>query len=173
MFTAKQKSLFGTTQLTSGTSTMSVSENPYLRKGLKKAAKITNPQGSIKLKTSGSDFVDDFAKVTNYKSPRSFDEINSTVSIQWSQNPLLTMCMIFYIRMITRVVQLFNGTKTTETQRGQGLKHEGIFRMMWVALNAPDTFWKNIGLLFLLDRGKILLQCFHMISNLMVGKIEN
>lgn len=64
----------------------------------------------------------------------------------WNQNKLLTLCLLFYIRMITRVVQFFNGKKTEQAQRGQGLKHEGIFRMMWVAINAPDTFWKNIAL---------------------------
>lgn len=36
--------------------------------------------------------------------------------------------------------------KTSTTQRGQGLKYEGIMRMTWIALNAPETFWKNITL---------------------------
>ena len=146
MFNSKQIQLFQTTKKTSG-NTMSVPDNPFLRAGMKKSV-TTNGlgNGATKLTTTGSDFVDDFGKVTNYKAPRSFEEISKIVSLQWSQNKLLTICMIFYIRMITRVTQLFNGDKTSESMRGQGLKHEGIFRMIWVAINAPDTFWKNIGL---------------------------
>lgn len=144
MFNSKKTQLFKTTKKTSG-STMNIPDNPFLKTGMKKSV-TTNKlgNGATKLTTTGSDFVDDFGKVTNYKAPRSFEEISKTVSLQWSQNPFLTICMIFYIRMITRVISLWDGTKTSETQRGQGLKHEGIFRMIWVAINAPDTFWKNI-----------------------------
>jgi hypothetical protein len=146
MFNSKKTQLFKTTKKASG-STINIPDNPFLKAGIKKSV-TTNSlgNGATKLTTTGSDFVDDFGKVTNYKAPRSFEEISKTVSLQWSQNPFLTICMIFYIRMITRVTQLFDGNKTSETQRGQGLKHEGIFRMIWVAINAPDTFWKNIGL---------------------------
>jgi hypothetical protein len=48
--------------------------------------------------------------------------------------------------MITRTVSLMDGTKTETTQRGGGLKHEGIMRMIWLHINHPNTFWKNIGL---------------------------
>lgn len=147
MFTAKQKSLIEQKQQATSASTMTIPSNPYLRAGLKKGATTTSlGNGAVKLTTTGSDFVDDFSKITNYKKPRSFEDISKTISLQWSQNALLAMCMVFYIRMITRVVQLFDGSKTTESQRGQGLKHEGIFRMMWVAVYVQDTFWKNIGL---------------------------
>lgn len=100
--------------------------------------------GAVKVTTTDNDFVDDFGKVTNYKTPRTFAEISKTMQLLWSQNKEMTVKLLFYIRMITRQVVLPNGTKTQDTQRGQGLKHEGIFRMIWLAVNHPSTFWKNI-----------------------------
>lgn len=147
MFNSKQKSLFGSKQTTSATSTMVVPENAFLKAGFRQSV-TTNAlgNGATKLTTTGSDFVDQFASATNYRKPRSYQEISADMQKTWGQNPFLTMCLLFYLRMITRVIQLFDGVKTTTTQRGQGLKHEGIFRMIWVAINAPETFWKNITL---------------------------
>lgn len=146
MFDAKKSNLFESRKTTSATSasTMAVT-NPFLKAGLKEQSKHT-PHGAVKYTTTGSDFVDQFASASHYKAPRTFAQISKDMEKIWAQNKLLTLCLVFYIRMITRVVQLFNGSKTSSTQRGQGLKHEGIFRMMWIALNAPDTFWKNITL---------------------------
>lgn len=147
MFTAKQKNLFGDTKPTSATSTMTVPTQPFLRAGIKKSvttAALGN--NAVKLTTTGSSFVDQFGKITNYKKPRQYSEIDTDMTVLWNQNPLLTMCLLFYIRMITRIVQFFDGSKTENSQRGQGLKHEGIFRMMWVGVNHPDTFVKNIPL---------------------------
>lgn len=147
MFNSKQKQLFGSKQKTSATSTMIVPENPFLKAGFRQSVTTNQIEnGATKLTTTGSDFVDQFASATNYRKPRTYAEISADMQKLWGQNPFLTMCLLFYLRMITRVVQLFDGTKTTTTQRGQGLKHEGIFRMIWVAVNAPDTFWKNITL---------------------------
>jgi len=145
-WSAKKKSLFDSSKQkpASATSTMTV-ENPFLRAGLKEQSKVTT-HGAVKYTTTGSDFVDQFARVTDYKAPRSYAAISADMEKLWNQNKLLTLCLVFYIRMITRVVQFFNGSKTETTQRGQGLKHEGIFRMMWIAINASDTFWKNISL---------------------------
>ena len=140
MFNSKQNNLF------SHNKKENTSENSFINASLKESAKIINPQGSVKLKTTNNDFVDQFGNVTNYKKPRTYKEINNDMTLLWSQNKLLTLCFVFYLRMITRVVSLFNGVKTKQSQRGQGLKHEGIFRMLWIYNNAPDTFWKNITL---------------------------
>ena len=140
MFNSKQNNLFGYNKKEN------TSENSFINASLKESAKIINPQGSVKLKTTNNDFVDQFGNVTNYKKPRTYKEINNDMTLLWSQNKLLTLCFVFYLRMITRVVSLFNGIKTKQSQRGQGLKHEGIFRMLWIYNNAPDTFWKNITL---------------------------
>jgi hypothetical protein len=148
MFNSKKTNLFENRKNTSvNSSTMSIPTNPFLNEGIKESSKTLSGNGSLKYKTSGSDFVDDFSNLSGYKSPRNYNDISNTMSLQWSQNPELTVRMAFYTRMITRVVQLPNGEKIEGSQRGQGLKHEGIFRMLWLALNHEDTFWKNIPLI--------------------------
>lgn len=144
MFDSKLNSLFESSKkpIPPTISTM-VTDNPFLKAGLKQSTKAT-PHGAVKYTTSGSDFVDQFANATNYKTPRSFAQVSADMQKLWSKNPLLALCLTFYLRLITRIVQFFDGSKTTDSQRGQGLKHEGIFRMIWIGINYPDTFWKNI-----------------------------
>lgn len=141
MFNSKLKQLIGNTQTTS------VDTNTFLKQGYKQSAKTKSfGNGAAKFITTGNDFVDQFGKVSQYKAQRPFQEISKDTQLLWSQNKFMALCFIFYIRIITRKVTLSDGKCTKTTQRGQGLKHEGIFRMMWVALNDPEVFWKNIPL---------------------------
>ena len=147
MFSTKKQQLFSSKKTGGNESVSTIPKNPFIRAGLKKSLTTTAlGNGAVKLKSSGNDFVDQFGKITNYKAPRSFGDITKDMSLLWSQNPLTTLCFLFYVRMVTRVTSLFDGKKTETTQRGQGLKHEGIFRMIWVAVNYPETFKKNISL---------------------------
>ena len=81
MFTAKQTNLFGTDkQKTSGT--MTVPTQPFLRAGIEKSVTTTAlGNGAKKVLTTGSDFVDQFGKVTNYKKPRTYQEISNDMSV--------------------------------------------------------------------------------------------
>lgn len=143
MFDTKKKSLLKGTQ----TKTTSASSNTFIKGGLKKAARTTSlGNHAVKYTTTGNDFCDDFGKVSNYKAPRTYSDVATTMSTLWSQNKTDAVKMAFYVRMVTRVTALPDGNKTETTQRGQGLKHEGIFRMLWLAINHPETFWKNIPL---------------------------
>jgi len=112
----------------------------------KKMSYTLSENGALKLQSTGNEFLDQFGVVGNYKIPRTYEQISKDQEVLWNINPLLSVIFIFYIRCITRVVQLFDGSKTTTAQKGQGLKHEAIFRMLWLHLNAPKTFWKNIGI---------------------------
>ena len=68
------------------------------------------------------------------------------MSLLWDQNPRLTISFVIYLRLITRTVKFPDGTRTSTTQRGQGLKHESIMRMIWLAVNHPEEFWNNVNL---------------------------
>jgi hypothetical protein len=142
MFNSKQKQLFGEFPK----SKQQTSDNPFVNAGLKKSAETLSGNGAKKYSTTGDDFVDQFGVLGSYKSPRSFNDIANDCEKLWAVNPLMTVAFIFYIRMITRVVTLFNGVSTKVSQKGAELKHEGIFRMIWLHFKAPDTFWKNIAL---------------------------
>jgi hypothetical protein len=138
LFNSKQKNLISKveTKETSG----------FVNAGLKTSAITKSGNGSLKFTTTGNDFVDQFGKLSNYKAPRDFSEISKDMSTLWGQNAYLTICFTLFIRIITRVVSLFDGTKTSTPQRGGGLKHEGIMRMMWLHVNHKESFWKNINL---------------------------
>lgn len=151
MFNSKKTSLFET----SG----KVSTNAFVNAGLKKAATTTSlGNGAVKYTTTGNDFVDQFGKVTNYKAPRSYQDVSSDMELLWSQNPDTCIRFALYIRMITRQAQLWNGEKTKAVQRGQGLKHEGIMRMLWIAINHPREFNLNVGLFIISGSWKDVIQ---------------
>lgn len=141
MFNSKQKQLFetGSTKPTSG-------NNAFLNAAKNVAAKTLSGNGAMKYSETSDDFVNQFAAISGYKQPRSFADISRDMAILYAKNPLLCVCFVFYIRIITRIVSLFDGTKTKLAQRGAGLKHEGIMRMMWLHIYYPHSFWKNIPL---------------------------
>lgn len=148
MFEKKKDSLFDTTVKSKGSrkSTMDLSDNPFVRHGMKASASIKSGNNAQKLSTTGSSFVDDFSGASRYLNPRPWTEVSETMLKLWAKDPELAIKEAFYLRMITRIVQYPDGTKTKNPQRGQGLKHEGMFRMMWISIFHPDAFWNNIPL---------------------------
>ena len=147
MFDSKKKSLFTTPTTTSGEQSTMVTTNPFLLSALKNTSRTNEGgNGALKYTTSGSDFVDQFAKVTEYRQPRNYSEISEDMSLLWDQNPRLTISFVIYLRLITRTVKFPDGTRTSTTQRGQGLKHESIMRMIWLTINHPEEFWNNVNL---------------------------
>lgn len=150
MFNSKQTSLFGSKSTTSA--------NKFIAAGMKKSAEVLSGNGAKKFSTTGNDFVDQFGKLGTYKEPRSFNDISRDMSILYSQNSLFAVMFILYIRMITRVISLFNGVRTSNVQRGSGLRHEGIVRMIWLHVNHSDVFWKNITLFISVGSWKDIIQ---------------
>lgn len=121
-------------------------ENAFVKEGLKESAKTTSGNGAVKYSTSNNAFVDDFAVIANYKEPRTYEEVAKTMQLLWSINPKKCLQLAVYIRMITRETQVVEKGKseTLDVQRGQGLKNEGIMRMLWLAINQKPTFMANI-----------------------------
>lgn len=153
MFNSKQTKLFEASE-SKGNSSTAVAT----RKALKAKTTTALGNGALKIVSSGNDFVDQFGKVTNYKKPRSYQEVAEDCRTLHSQNPLYAICFIVYIRLITRVVQFFDGSKTSSTQRGQGLKHEGILRLIWLQVNHPESFWKNLPIFISVGSWKDIIQ---------------
>ncbi|MCP4650333.1 MAG: DUF2828 family protein [PVC group bacterium] len=141
MFNQKQNSLFEVPN-----SKQSTNSNPFIHEGMKKSSETLSGNMAKKYSTTGNDFVDQFGKLGSYRELRSFEEISEDTQALWNNDPLTSIKFMFFIRAITRSVTLFDGTKTTSVQRGSGLKHEGIMRMVWLHINNHDAFWKNIKL---------------------------
>lgn len=121
-------------------------ENQFLKEGLKESATTLSGNGAKKYSTSGNDFVDNFAAISYFKEPRSYREVAKDMELLWSQNPELCLKLSVYIRLITRKSKIVKDDGTVEeleVQRGQGLKNEGIMRLLWLAVNQPATFKAN------------------------------
>lgn len=144
MFTNKKTQLFETPVKASANSS-SKPTSAFVSNALKKQSVTTSQNGAKKYSTTGNDFVDQFGKLGTYKAPRTFAEISKDCEKLWATNKTLAVAFTLYTRMITRITDVF-GEKTTVPQRGAELKHEGIFRMIWLHTVAPKTFWKNITL---------------------------
>lgn len=148
MFNSKQTTLLGSKSTTSA----------FVNAGIKKSAETLSGNGALKYSSTGNDFVDQFGVLGSYKTPRSYNEIASDCSILYAQSRKFFVMFVLYIRMITRVISLFNGRKTSSVQRGAGLRHEGIVRMIWLHVNNPELFWKNITLFISVGSWKDIIQ---------------
>lgn len=162
MFDKKQTSLFDNskkqTSVPSATNLGNNSNSGFINAGLKQNAITKSDNGSVKYSTTGNDFVDQFGTIAQYKAPRSYADVSKDMDKLWSKSPLLAVMFTLYIRMVTRVVQYFNGEKTEEVQRGAGLKSEGIMRMIWIHTKSPDIFWKNITLFITVGSWKDVIE---------------
>lgn len=140
MFDSKKTSLFPTNGTKKTTSA-------FVRAGLENSSKTTSlGNGAVKFTTTNNDFVDQFGNMSNYRKERAYAEIDTDMRRLYGQDPVKAIKLALYTRLITRQVQLPNGQKTETTQRGQGLKHEGIFRMMWLGVNHKEAFKQNLPL---------------------------
>lgn len=117
--------------------------NIFEKEMFKSEHETLSGNGALKFSTSGNPFVDDFAALGIYKNPRDISEVFATMNHLWSIDPIKTLKLTVYLRMITRNTKLFDGTKLT-VQRGQGLKAEFFNRLLWLATYHPNTFKKNI-----------------------------
>jgi hypothetical protein len=143
MFESKKKELFSAKKATtSGSGT----ESAFVKSAMKETSVTSSGNGAKKYDTSGDSFVDQFSNLSNYKKPRSFKEIEKDQELLWAENKVLTVAFSLYLRMVTRVTNVF-GTKTKTVQKGGGMKHEGIMRMIWLHMKQPKTFWNNVTLM--------------------------
>ncbi len=136
------------------------SENLFVKEGLKVSSECTSTNGAKKYSTSGDDFVDNFTSISHFKEPRSYEDISNDMRLLWSQNCLLCLKLAFYIRLITRKSKIVKDkdVEILDVQRGAGLKHEGIMRMLWLALNQPETFKANFNYIVAVGSWKDVFQ---------------
>lgn len=122
---------------------MNNKKNTFILEALKASSETLSNEKALKYTTTTDDFVDNFAAISHFKAPRTYEEVAKDMYLLWSQNPLLCLKLAVYIRLITRKTKLLS-SDVLEVQKGGGLKNEGILRMYWVAINHPKTFKANI-----------------------------
>lgn len=122
---------------------MNNKKNTFILEALKASSETLSNEKALKYTTTTDDFVDNFATISHFKAPRTYEEVAKDMTLLWSQNPLLCLKLAVYIRLITRKTKLLS-SDVLEVQKGGGLKNEGILRMYWIAINHPKTFKANI-----------------------------
>ena len=151
-------------------------ENQFLKEGMKETSVVQSGNGAKKYNTSGNDFVDNFAAISYFKEPRSYKEVAKDMELLWSLDPKLCLKLAVYIRLITRkskVVKDDGSIEELEVQRGQGLKNEGIMRMLWLAINQPKTFKSNFAYFVAAGSWKDVFQMLSLTYSIMDGKAES
>lgn len=116
--------------------------NIFEKEMFKKEVQTTSGNGSVKYKTTGDIFLDDFAQLANYRELREMDDIFYTTQKLCNIDPVIALRLTVYLRLITRAP--FFQDKTLGVHRGQGLKHEYIGRLYFFALNYPKMFKRNL-----------------------------
>lgn len=108
---------------------------------------------AISHSSTGDVHLDDFAKSGSYRN-RSTETIFSLMESLWKVNPVMTFKLALYLRLISRRIRGFIVTDTV--QKGQGNKDESLRRMLWIAYEYPDEFYKNLWLIPLVGSFKDL-----------------
>lgn len=91
-------------------------------------------------------FIDQFINLKNCLEPRSYVQVARDMFPLWKANPLMCTKFTAYVRMITRKCRVVTpeGVIHLDTQQGEGLKNEGIMRMLWLASYHKPTFHANV-----------------------------
>ena len=125
---------------------------------VKKVEYTTSGNGALKLTSTGDPFVDQFGLISQYRQLRPYSSISKDMKELWDIDPMYTLKLLFYIRLVTRKVKFHNGTETSKVQKGAGLRHEAFMRMLWLAVNHSDTFYKNLPLFITIGSWKDIIQ---------------
>ena len=111
--------------------------------------------GAVSYDTIGTALLDQFGKAGVYRG-RDIADVWADQSVLWSENPEMGLKFPFYLRMITRQSNLFDGKKTEKVQRGAGARDEAFKRLLWIAKYHPDEFYRNLWLLPIIGSWKDL-----------------
>ena len=133
---------------------------------VKKVEYTTSGNGALKLTSTGDPFVDQFGLISQYRQLRPYSSISKDMQELWDIDPMYTLKLLFYIRLITRKVKFSNGTETSKVQKGAGLRHESFMRMLWLAVNHSDTFYKNLPIMESACDSRVV----HLDLDLIVGR---
>jgi hypothetical protein len=106
---------------------------------------------------TGDIFLDDFLNHSCYKKPRSFAQVARTMEKQFILSVEKTMKMLMYIRMVKRKTNI-EGTLVDAKTHTEGLRHEGIMRMIWVHTINEQLFFDNLVLYLCLGSWKDIFE---------------
>lgn len=102
--------------------------------------------GALTNASTGSVLVDQFGKAGNYRM-RDIKDVFHDQAMLWDENPSDALKFPFYLRLVTRKINVMDNCTTSAVQRGQGAKDEAFKRLLWFAVYHKDEFYRNLWLL--------------------------
>lgn len=133
--------------------------NEFLNKNLFNDARTEN-MGTAQ-STSGDELVDQFAKSASHRGR----DINTVFKEQEALDRdygKWALIFVLYLRLISRVVKFWDGSRTEKTQKGQGNKDESYKRFLWYAQHKPKLFYLNLPLFLMVGSDKDLYSLMWM-----------
>ena len=119
-----------------------VAQNEFL--AATKAYDAYTENGALSHSTTGSSLLDYFSKAGAFRG-REVSLVYADVSRMWAESPMVTMQMLFYMRLVTRSTKGFFTSE--DVQKGQGVRDEYRKAISWVAKFHPAEFSKNLWLM--------------------------
>ena len=93
--------------------------------------------------TTGSDLADQFSKAGSHRE-RSISLVFAEQGALDAKYGKWALRFVFYLRLITRIIRFFDGSKSETVQKGQGARDESFKRYLWYAQNKPELFYANL-----------------------------
>ena len=120
--------------------------NQFVKETLMGAGSARTANGAKSYASIGTALLDQFAKAGTYRG-RDINEVFADQSALWDENPEFALRFPFYLRMITRKDNMFDGETTETVQRGMGARDEAFKRLLWIAKYKSDIFYQNLWVL--------------------------
>lgn len=120
--------------------------------------------GAISYGSLGTNLLDQFGKAGTNRG-RDINDVFADQAALWNENAEMALKFPFYLRMITRQTNLFDGEKTEKVQKGQGARDESFKRLLWIEKFHPEKYYQNLWLVPIVGSWKDIWVLLSMSEN--------
>ncbi len=145
--------------------------NEFIKENTIGAGTSFTENGAVSYASAGSSLLDQFAKAGTARG-RNIEDVWNEQATLWAEDPESALVFPFYLRLITRQVNLLGGEKSETVQRGQGARDESFKRFLWIAKYHPEEFYRNLWLIPIIGSWKDLWQLMVMDAELQLNAIS-
>jgi len=120
--------------------------NQFVSRVMASEGSAYTENGARSYASTGKEIVDQFGKAASFRG-RDISVVFDDQARLWDENPETALKFPFYLRLITREVKISETDKTEKVQRGAGARDEAFKRLLWVAYNHKEEFYRNLWVL--------------------------
>jgi len=119
--------------------------NAFIKEMVSGKGSSYTENGAISYGSLGTILLDQFGKAGTNRG-RDIDIVFKEQSDLWNEDSEMALRFPFYLRMITRQTNMFDGKKTEKVQKGQGARDESFKRLLWIEKFHPEVYYRNLWL---------------------------